>query len=92
MQEKLLSETEARLGVWSTEIERRAAILVPIAGKARFAALQHVDELKVLYATALASFDTLRSMAAGNRTGPAAALAAACNDLATALRGPMPRP
>lgn len=92
MVQNILIETEARLGDWSTEIERRAALLVPVAGRARFPALQHVDELKVLYATALARFDVLGSMAAGDRSGPAAELTAACDELAAALCGPMPQP
>ena len=92
MDDKILIDTEARLGLWLAEIDRRAALLVPIAGKARFAAFQHVDELKVLHATALAGFEALRSDAAWNGAGPEAEFTAACNDLAVALRQPMPRP
>lgn len=92
MDEKTLIETEARLKLWSTEIERRAAALGHDGGRVRFAALQHVDELKVLHAIALARFDALRSDAGGNRSAAEAELTVACNELAAAVSLPMPRP
>ncbi|MFH2051973.1 MAG: hypothetical protein ABIK96_05850 [bacterium] len=91
MDEHKMRETEAQLEAWSEEIDRRAAVLAPIDRMVRFAALQHIDELKVLHATARARLAALRAMAAGEQPDLEKDFAVAWNELAAAVGKPLPR-
>ena len=91
MDEHKMRETEAQLDTWGAEIDRRAAVLAPTDRKVRFAVLQHVDELKVLHATALARLAALRAIAAGEQPDLEKDFAEAWDELAAAVGKPLPR-
>lgn len=91
MNERQKRRTRAQFEVWGEEIERRAAVLTTVDREVRFAALQHVDELKILHATARASFAALTESAAGEQDGLEEEFTAAWNELAAAVDRPLPR-
>jgi hypothetical protein len=91
MDEHKKQETESQLDIWGVEIDRRAAVLAPVDRIVRFAVLQHIDELKILHATARARFAPLTAIAAGERADLEKDFADAWNELAIAVGKPLPR-
>lgn len=85
-----MRETEAQLETWGAEIARRADILAPADRKVRFAVLQHVDELKILHATACARFADLTAAGAGGQADLEREFTEAWNELAAAVGIPLP--
>jgi len=83
---------EAQFTLWHKEIEKREARLLTPERAPRFAAVLHVDELRVLLATARARFEALQA----NPTGPQDLLTVqfelAWKELAAAIGRRMPRP
>ncbi len=92
MDEATMRKTEAQLVLWDTEIAERAARLQLPDREARFAAVVHVDELRVLLVTARVKLDALKTGDALNPNPPAAEFEAAWQELTAAFARPMPVP
>lgn len=92
MDNATVRRTETQLALWGEEVRRREARLLTPDRDPRFAAVLHVDELRVLLATAQARFEALQA----NGSKPLDLLTAefdqAWKELAAAIDGLMPRP
>jgi hypothetical protein len=92
MDDTAVRKTEAQLTLWAEEIkEREARLLIP-GREARFAAVLHVDELRVMLATARARFEALQADPTGKRDLLKSEFDHAWKELAAAIDRRMPRP
>jgi hypothetical protein len=92
MDDTAVRKTEAQLTLWAEEIKKREARLQTPGREARFAAVLHVDELRVMLATVRARFEALQAHPAGERDRLTSEFAHAWKDLAAAIDRRMPRP
>jgi len=83
-------EIEAQLEIWRVEIEARVVALATVDRAVPFDVLHHVDELKILLATARARFAALAA-STGAQSGLEEEFTAAWTELAAAVGRPMPR-
>mgnify|MGYP001259511453 CR=1 FL=1 len=91
MDEDQRRETEVQLEIWGAQIDRWAVDLATVDREVRFAALQHLDELKILHATARATFASLTAAAAGEQADLERDFTEAWNELAAAVGKALPR-
>ena len=92
MDDAAVRRTEAQLTLWGEEIRKREARLLTPGREARFAAVLHVDELRVMLAAARAGFEALQAAPTGSRDLLTAAFDHAWQELAAAIDQRMPPP
>lgn len=92
MDDATVQRTEAQLALWAKEIRIREARLLPAGREPRFAAVLHVDELRVLLVTARAGFEALQAGPAGHQDLLTAEFDKAWQELAAAIGQRMPPP
>ncbi len=85
-------KTEAQLAVWGEEIKRREARLLTPGREPRFAAVLHVDELRVMLITAQTEFEALQADPREDGDLVTGEFDRAWEELAAAIGRPMPRP
>ena len=93
MDDTAVRKTEAQLTLWSRGDQKNARLGCLIPGReARFAAVLHVDELRVMLATARARFEALQADPTGKRVLLTSEFDDAWKELATAIGRRMPMP
>ena len=92
MDDTAVRKTEAQFALWGEEIRRRESRLVTPGREVRFAAVLHVDELRVMLATARAGFEALKAEPTASREPLTAEFDQACEELAAAIDQRMPPP
>lgn len=89
-QEKI--QADAQLEKWNVEIERRSAEIVSADRPVHFSALQQIDELKLLHATARACLAALTAATTDERTALEEEFQLAWDELKAAVEAALPRP
>ena len=92
MDEAAARRIEAQLALWGDEMKKREAQLQTSGHKPRFAAVLHVDELRVLLVTAQARFEALQADPTEHRDLLTAAFDRAWKELAATIDLAMPQP
>ena len=92
MDDAAVFKIEAQLSLWSEQIKRLEARLQLPGRQPRFAAVLHVDELRIMLVTARARFTALRTASAEDKQKLTAEFDRAWQDLAVAIDRRMPRP
>lgn len=85
-------KTEAQLTLWGEEIKRREARLLASGREPRFAAVLHVDELRVMLITARTEFEALQADPSEEGDLLTGEFDRAWKELAAAIDRRMPRP
>ncbi len=92
MDDLAVRRTEAQLTLWKQEIKKREVKLQTLGREARFAAVLHVDELRVMLVTARDRFEALQAASTGNRDLLTVEFDRAWKELEAAIHRRMPRP
>jgi len=92
MDDAAARRTEAQFALWGEEIKKREALLLTPGHEPSFAAVLHVDELRIMLVTAQTRFQDLQADPAGTQDLLTAEFDRAWKELATAIERPMPRP
>lgn len=92
MDDAAVRRTQDQLSLWGEEIRKREARLQIPGREPRFAAVLHVDELRIMLVTAQARFQDLQADPTGPRDLLTAEFDRAWKELAAAIARRMPRP
>ena len=92
MDEATVGQNDIQLALWGEEIQRREARLLTPGREPRFAAVLHVDELRVMLATAQARLKDLQAEPKGHQGLLTEEFDLAWKELAAAIDQRMPQP